>query len=263
MTEGGIELTFTKVSATESTVAVAGTDVNVDGITASVTSNYAWKALNLETEQYFSAESILCPDKNSNAMTAGSEAEFTIVLNNVPAGYKFGDVTFTSVALNGGGAWQGDPAEESQVTFTLMNEDGDELSKVENKPIKIDSFRGGSLAIPFAVENYYSATDGTLTLKLKLEKGAVNNGCFYGLIKVQIETLMPTGIEDEEVEAAAQVYGANGAICINGYEGNVKVVNTSGQVVKDVNVNGNEQLNVNAGLYIVVTGNQVTKVIVK
>ena len=74
---------------------------------------------------------------------------------------------------------------------------------------------------------------------------------------------MPTGIEDEEVEAAAQGSGANGAICINGYEGNVKVVNTSGQVVKDVNVNGNEQLNVNAGLYIVVTGNQVTKVIVK
>ncbi|MBR4119402.1 MAG: T9SS type A sorting domain-containing protein, partial [Bacteroidales bacterium] len=55
----------------------------------------------------------------------------------------------------------------------------------------------------------------------------------------------------------------DGVIYINGYEGEVKVVNAAGQVVKDVMVNGAEQLNVNAGLYMVVTGNKVTKVVVK
>ena len=71
---------------------------------------------------------------------------------------------------------------------------------------------------------------------------------------------------DAEADAdaeAVQVYATDGVIYINGYEGEVKVVNAAGQVVKDVMVNGAEQLNVNAGLYMVVTGNQVTKAVVK
>ncbi|MBR2476021.1 MAG: T9SS type A sorting domain-containing protein [Bacteroidaceae bacterium] len=73
---------------------------------------------------------------------------------------------------------------------------------------------------------------------------------------------VPYGVEDADAEAV-QVYATDGVIYINGYEGEVKVVNAAGQVVKDVMVNGAEQLNVNAGLYMVVTGNQVTKVVVK
>ncbi|MBR5324116.1 MAG: InlB B-repeat-containing protein [Muribaculaceae bacterium] len=70
------------------------------------------------------------------------------------------------------------------------------------------------------------------------------------------------GVEFTEV-GATQVYAADGVIYINGYEGEVKVVNVAGQVVKDVNVDGNDTLEVAAGLYIVVTGDQVTKVVVK
>ncbi len=70
------------------------------------------------------------------------------------------------------------------------------------------------------------------------------------------------GVEFAEADGA-QVYAADGVIYINGYEGDVKVVNTSGQVVKDVNVNGNDKLEMAAGLYMVVTGDQVTKVVVK
>ena len=62
---------------------------------------------------------------------------------------------------------------------------------------------------------------------------------------------------------AAQVYAADGVIYINGYEGEVKVVNIAGQVVKNVTVDGNDTLDVAAGLYMVVTGDQVTKVVVK
>jgi hypothetical protein len=70
------------------------------------------------------------------------------------------------------------------------------------------------------------------------------------------------GIESADADAV-QVYAADGVIYINGYEGDVKVVNAAGQVIKDVNVNGNDTLEVAAGLYMVVTGDQVTKVIVK
>ncbi|MBO5721454.1 MAG: InlB B-repeat-containing protein, partial [Bacteroidales bacterium] len=72
----------------------------------------------------------------------------------------------------------------------------------------------------------------------------------------------PDGIEDADADAV-QVYAADGVIYINGYEGDVKVVNVAGQVVKDVNVNGNDKLEMAAGLYMVVTGDQVTKVVVK
>ena len=70
------------------------------------------------------------------------------------------------------------------------------------------------------------------------------------------------GVEFAEADGA-QVYAADGVIYINGYEGDVKVVNVAGQVVKDVNVNGNDKLEMAAGLYMVVTGDQVTKVVVK
>ena len=90
-------------------------------------------------------------------------------------------------------------------------------------------------------------------------KLTTNGGCIADFTMTISEA---DGVEFTESEVA-QVYAADGVIYINGYEGNVKVVNVAGQVVKDVNVNGNDTLEVAAGLYIVVTGDQVTKVVVK
>ena len=90
-------------------------------------------------------------------------------------------------------------------------------------------------------------------------KLTTNGGCIADFTMTISEA---DGVEFTEAEVA-QVYAADGVIYINGYEGDVKVVNVAGQVIKDVNVNGNETLEVAAGLYIVVTGDQVTKVVVK
>ena len=90
-------------------------------------------------------------------------------------------------------------------------------------------------------------------------KLTTNGGCIADFTMTISEA---NGVEFTEAEVA-QVYAADGVIYINGYEGAVKVVNVAGQVIKDVNVNGNETLEVAAGLYIVVTGDQVTKVVVK
>ena len=90
-------------------------------------------------------------------------------------------------------------------------------------------------------------------------KLTTNGGCIADFTMTISEA---DGVEFTEAETA-QVYAADGVIYINGYEGNVKVVNVAGQVVKDVNVDGNDTLDVAAGLYIVVTGDQVTKVVVK
>ena len=70
------------------------------------------------------------------------------------------------------------------------------------------------------------------------------------------------GIADADAEAV-QVYATDGVIYINGYEGEVKVVNISGQVVNEFVANGNAEISIAQGIYFVVSGDQVTKVVVK
>ena len=70
------------------------------------------------------------------------------------------------------------------------------------------------------------------------------------------------GIEEADV-VAASVYAADGTIYVNGFEGTAQVVNISGQVVKEFAVNGKAQVTMAQGIYFVVTGSQVAKVVVK
>ncbi len=184
-----LDLTFTRVSTTEATVAIAGAGddaVEVGEITAAVTANYDWKDLPAATtSETFPNASILCPDKNTSAMMNGAEGVFTITLNNVPDNYSFGDVTFTSCAINGQGQFQGDAVNAQQVNFTLKNGDA-VLGTVENQAIKVNSGGGESVTVNFDVADSYKAVDGTLTLTLTLAVTEAK-GCFYGLTKISIE----------------------------------------------------------------------------
>ena len=70
------------------------------------------------------------------------------------------------------------------------------------------------------------------------------------------------GIEDADADVA-NVYATDGTIYVKGYDGEVKVVNISGQVVKEFVANGNAEVSIAQGIYFVVSGDQVTKVVVK
>ena len=59
------------------------------------------------------------------------------------------------------------------------------------------------------------------------------------------------------------VYGANGAVVINGYEGTVAVYDFAGRLVKSAQVAGNAEIALTKGLYIVRTGAKAAKVVVK
>ncbi len=61
----------------------------------------------------------------------------------------------------------------------------------------------------------------------------------------------------------ATVYGANGAVVVNGYEGTVEVYDFAGRLVKSAQVAGNAEVALNKGLYIVRTGAKAVKVVVK
>ena len=85
---------------------------------------------------------------------------------------------------------------------------------------------------------------------------------FYGLTIRAVYDINNTAIEEIDTNSAF-VYAGNGIIYINNHIGNVKVIGVSGQVVKDVYIDGNDTLEVTPGLYIVKTGNKVTKIVVK
>ena len=84
-----------------------------------------------------------------------------------------------------------------------------------------------------------------------------------GNVNIVAEFSTP-GIGIEEAAAdAVSVYAADATIYVNGFEGTAQVVNISGQVVKEFAVNGKAQVAMEQGIYFVVTGNQVSKVVVK
>ena len=197
MAQNTLDLTFTKVSASEATVNVAGNGIDANGITADVKANVDWKTLTADSETFPNA-SMLCPDRNTNAMTAGNEGVFTITLNNVPEGYSFKNVTFTSAALNGSGAFQGDNANAQPVNFTLKQGET-VLGTAENVLIKVNSAGGEFVTVPFEVAEAYTATEGTLELTLTLSV-TESKGCFYGLTKISIETEAATVEPEPSVE---------------------------------------------------------------
>ncbi len=73
---------------------------------------------------------------------------------------------------------------------------------------------------------------------------------------------IPAGVEGINGDAVA-VYGVVGAVSVNGYNGVVEVYAADGRLVKSVMVDGNAEISLNGGLYIVRAGSEAYKVFVK
>lgn len=73
---------------------------------------------------------------------------------------------------------------------------------------------------------------------------------------------IPAGVEGISGDAVA-VYGVAGAVSVNGYNGVVEVYAADGRLVKSVMVDGNAEISLNGGLYIVRAGSEAYKVFVK
>lgn len=73
---------------------------------------------------------------------------------------------------------------------------------------------------------------------------------------------IPAGVEGVNGEAVA-VYGVAGAAAIDGYSGAIEVYAADGRLVKSVMVDGNAEIALDGGLYIVRAGGEAYKVFVK
>lgn len=73
---------------------------------------------------------------------------------------------------------------------------------------------------------------------------------------------IPAGVEGINGDAVT-VYGVAGAVAVSGCNGTVNVYAADGRLVKSVMVDGNAEISLNGGLYIVRAGSEAYKVFVK
>ena len=200
MAQNTINLTFNRDNSTtgkDATVAVASTgDIDVTGITSTIACNYDWKAFGANSAT-FPNSSILCPDKNTKDMTGNTAGVITFTLTGVPNNYEFTAITLKSVALNGGGAFQGDNANAQHIDF-ILKQDDTTIAEHKDVAIKVNSNGGESVTVNLVPTTPIKAVNGTVTLKLNIVNNYTAYGCFYGLFKVTIDTEVTTPELPEE-----------------------------------------------------------------
>lgn len=117
----------------------------------------------------------------------------------------------------------------------------------------------------------YNIAEGDYRLRVKIDWNSINacgnpgqsiaaNG--GSQVDFTLRITYPTGVEEESV-GNAKIYASDGELNIYGYKGTVKVLNTLGQLVKDVQVTDNAQIELNRGVYLVVLNGRTEKVVVE
>lgn len=111
------------------------------------------------------------------------------------------------------------------------------------------------------------SSEGTYRARLKIDWNTANACAINStneapcVIDFMITVTYPDGVASADTDKV-KVYATNEGINIKGYTGNVKVINTVGQLIKESYVNEEAQLPIKSGLYIVITGDKVSEVVV-
>lgn len=172
-----------------------------------------------------------------------------------------------------------------QVQVTLASYPVGSAGDVAYRLVLSDVNYGGATAdivvegIGMPEANTYSGTatdvalpDGTVAETVAVE-GGTTDGVHYEIkftvtadgseSVIGFTTEPVTSGVDSVAAGVVAVYGADGAIVVDGFDGEVAVYAADGQLVKSAAVDGHAEIAVAGGLYVVRAGEAVKKVIVK
>jgi len=188
------QLNFTFSRAGENaTVNVAG----ADGVTATITATSPSPQGNATKTGVWNTggsmgtdTNVLCTSTNtsalSNDLSNDNTITYTLTVEGLSANQAFDLVTYTHVAVNAGGIYQ--PANDTDIrhcNFSL-SANSTEVGSITDENIWIPA---GKSSKDITFEKTVAANEsGALTLTLTISKGTTNNGCFYGLTGITLQT---------------------------------------------------------------------------
>ena len=181
-----LNFTFTRGTTLDnSSVKVTDIDGNeVSGVTANIAATAPSNAWNTGGAMA-NATHVLCANTNTSALS-GSNITYTLTIEVLSANQAFDLVTYTHVAVNSGGNYQ--PANDTDIrhcNFSL-SANSTEVESITDENIWIPA---GKSSKDITFEKTVAANEsGALTLTLTISKGTTNNGCFYGLTGITLQT---------------------------------------------------------------------------
>ncbi len=184
--------------------------------TVSVTSNYDYKGT---TEAV--TEGILCPNVNggsesNTSATTATPIELAFTYNNLPSTFtSFNNIGLHIHALNGGSKYQqnaDNKARQWNIAVSVSTDGGDTFTEFGSvSDIDIAAGIGQSEVSVHKVWNIVKsdeaqdfAINGSLVVKLTIQKGTTNNGCFFGLSNVILSAEGDTWYIEEIPDAEKQ-----------------------------------------------------------
>lgn len=178
-----ISLRFNRTGTDAQSVTVSVVDGNgtaVSGASATVTTSHNFKGTSNAI-----TNGILCPDVNG---TTGPTIELAFTINGLPSGFTFNKAGLDIHALNGGSSYQ-DPTDNKQrkwnVATTVNNTTFGELSDID---IAAGVGTSGNVHKVWEITGTTVNAGGSVTVKLTITMGTVNDGCFFGLSEVTLST---------------------------------------------------------------------------
>lgn len=170
-----------------------------DGVTASVSCSAAsWLTTNVAA-----AESILCPNLNTNNLTTDNPLTFTIAINGLSQGFSFDSIAVENFALNSSGLAQ-DAGQarlrrmEVVTTFSIAQDNQSFL--LESTNINAGAAKGDPTVTVLKGSTVSVKSSGdVLYITLKISQSDTN-GCFFGFSGISLATSAPAAEDPKPAE---------------------------------------------------------------
>ncbi len=181
-----LSLKFNRAGTDASSVSISAVDERgnaIEDVSVSMTSTHGFKpSMNSITN------SIICPDANANT---NPTIELQFAISGIAAGFSFDRIGLDIHALNGASNYQMNSDNVTRQWNVDIEQGVSTLTSFGSlSDIDIAAGIGSTNAVHqvWGVTNSAVECNGTLNIKLKISKGTTNEGCFFGLSEIILNT---------------------------------------------------------------------------